>query len=86
VVVENVELDDEALAMLAETCWQLHRAARARDVIEEHGETYTTGGGLIRPRPELQIENKAFTAFVRGRRELCLDIEPEDSRPPRLPR
>src|SRR5436305_15241964 len=70
------------LLQLAGEAWDA--AQKAREAIEQHGQTYTDRFGAPRLRPEVNIERDARLSFARLIRELDLDIEPPASgtRPP----
>lgn len=85
--IEQIDRDYELashhhrLLILAATAWD--RATEARVEIEKHGLVYDGKFGP-KPRPEVQIEDKARIAFARLVRELGLDVaDPDAARPPR---
>ena len=60
-------------------------AQEARKLIEQEGLTFKDRFGQTKSYPAVEVERQSLLAFVRIRRELGLDVEPPDSRPP-LPR
>src|SRR5687768_5971516 len=83
-VVESYELEPhhERLLIAAADAWD--RMDAARQVITRDGLTYTDRFGCPKARPEVAIERDARVAFARLVRELRLDVEPDDPRPPGL--
>lgn len=83
-VVSHFDLEGhhERLATLAGEA--LDRAVAAREAIDKHGATYVDRFGVPRARPEIAIERDSRIAFARLLRELRLDREPDDARPPGL--
>ena len=83
-VAENfcLEQHHHKLLLLASETWDLCQQSRA--IIEKEGLTFYDRFDQLRPRPETKILNDSKITFARLLRELRLDIEPEDSRPPRF--
>jgi phage terminase small subunit len=83
-VHEVFDLEDHhvRLLTLAGEAWD--RALAAREAIDKYGITYTDRFGAPRVRPEVAVERDSRLAFARLVRELRLDVEPEDPRPPEL--
>jgi phage terminase small subunit len=76
-------LDDFELArheyrtlQVAAEAWD--RKEQAREAVIAHGLTFTDDKGMIRARPEVQIERDARIAYLRALRELNLDTEPPE--------
>jgi hypothetical protein len=78
----ELEGHHERLATLAGEA--LDRAVAAREAIDKHGATYLDRFGAPRARPEIAIERDSRIAFARLLRELRLDVEADDPRPPGL--
>ena len=79
------EQHHDHLLVMAGEIWD--RRQQAMDAIAVHGLTYIDNYGVPRPRPEISIEQRCWTAFARILRELDLDTEgPKESsaRPPLL--
>ena len=70
------------LLEMAGQAWDEFDIARA--AVAEHGQTFVDRYGQPRERPEVGIARQARTSFARLVRELALDVEPPESRPPRL--
>ena len=70
------------LLILAGDAWD--RCEDAREDIAKNGTTYVNRSGEPRPHPSIMIERDARIAFARLIRELGLDINEADSRPPEL--
>jgi phage terminase small subunit len=80
-LVADYKLDPHHLRVLQVAAEAWDRKEQARQALVEHGLSYTDDKGMIRARPEVQIERDARTAFLRALRELNLDVEPP--KPPR---
>ena len=78
----NFEEHHLRLLTLAGEHWD--RATAAREALARHGLTFTDRLGTPRPRPEVAIGRDAAVIFARLLRELRLDVEPDDPRPPGL--
>ena len=70
------------LLTLAGEHWD--RATAAREALARHGLTFTDRFGTPKPRPEVAIARDSTIIFARLLRELRLDVEPDDPRPPGL--
>lgn len=84
-VVEDFELDESALELLAHACRQLDRAEAARTALKRDGMTFVDRWGQPRCHPALAEERAAHLAFLRLRRELAIDTEEPSSEPKRGP-
>lgn len=84
-VCTEFDLGDDDKTLLESACIMLDRAAAARAIIDKDGVIIEDRFEQKKPHPAIDIERQSQLAFVRIRRELGLDIEPPDSRPP-LPR
>lgn len=78
----DLEPHHTRLLTLAGEAWD--RALTAREAIDKHGITYVDRFGAPRVRPEVSVERDSRLAFARLVRELRLDVEPENPRPPGL--
>jgi P27 family predicted phage terminase small subunit len=83
-VEDEYSLDAHHYRLLQLACEAWDRCAQAREALEEHGLTYEDRFNAPHPRPEVAIERDSRLAFARLVRELNLDTEPEEPRPPRL--
>ncbi len=84
-VCENYDLEQHRIKLLTLAGEAWDRGTQAREALKQHGLTFTTRYGEVRPRPEVQIERDSRIGFARLLRELNLDVEqPDDSRPPYL--
>jgi phage terminase small subunit len=83
-VVGGYELEEhhERVLTMAGEAWD--RKEAAREAIVKEGLTYVDRFGSPKPRPEVAIQRDAEIVFARLLRELKLDIDPPDSRPPGL--
>jgi phage terminase small subunit len=79
----GLEREPHALETLRLACEALDRCDQARDLIAEHGVMLTDRFGQLKPNPATMIERDSRIAAVRCFRELSLDTEYADSRPPR---
>jgi phage terminase small subunit len=75
-VLQDYEVQDHALRTLQAIAEAWDRKEEARKALAKHGLTYTDDHGMVRPRPEVQIERNAMTTYFRGLRELNLKVEP----------
>jgi hypothetical protein len=85
-VEARYELEDHhrMLLLFAGESWDL--SAKAREVIDKLGMTFKDRFGAPHTRPEVAIERDSKITYARMLRELALDVEPPDSRPPGLGR
>jgi len=83
-VVENFDLEEHHLKVLTAACEILDRGDAAREAIGKHGLTYEDRFGTPKPRPEVAIERDSKIVFARLLRELRLDLDAPESRPPGL--
>ena len=81
-VVGEYDLEEHhrRLLTLASEAWD--RASLARAVLAKKGLTYQDRFGSPKARPECAIARDAAICFARMLRELSLDVEPPESRPP----
>jgi len=73
--------------LLQAACESWDAMQMARKAIREFGMTCTDARGVVRARPEVQIERDSKTSFRQLLRELDLDLEAPasaDFRPPGL--
>ena len=78
----DLEDHQERILLAAAEAWDRHE--EARELLARHGLTYKNKHGDIKPHPAVAIERDSRLAFVRCVRELNLDAEPPESRPPAL--
>ena len=79
------DLHETDQTLLVSCCEMLDRAETARILIEAEGLTFRDRFGQAKSHPAVEIERASHLTFIRLRREIGLDVEPPDSRPP-LPR
>jgi hypothetical protein len=72
----------DKLLIAACFCWA--RICKYRKMIEDNGEIFTDRYGQPRERPEVVAERQTMSLFMRLCRELALDVNVSDSRPPTL--
>jgi P27 family predicted phage terminase small subunit len=84
-VVREYELEPHHVKLLTLAAEALDRAAQAREAIAKDG-AYIPGRyeGTVRAHPAIVVERDSRLAFARLVRELGLDADPKDSRPPRI--
>ena len=82
-VVAEWGLEAHHARILIATCEAWDRCCQAREVIDREGLIFTDRFGAPRARPEIAIERDSRLAFLRGIRELDLDVEspPQPGRP-----
>lgn len=78
----DLEEHQKRILLAAAEAWDRHE--EARELLARHGLTYKNKHGDIKPHPAVAIERDSRLAFVRCVRELNLDAEPPESRPPGL--
>lgn len=78
-MLEEYEVAEHALRTLQAIAEAWDRKEEARKALSKHGLTFTDDHGMIRPRPEVQIERNALATYFRGLRELNLKLEPPPS-------
>lgn len=83
-VVENFEMEEHHCRVLTAACESWDRMQQAREAIDKHGIVFTDRFGAPKPRPEVAIERDAKIGFARLLRELRLDVEGPEARPPGL--
>lgn len=86
-VVADYQLEEHHLRLLQAACESWDTIQKAREAIREHGMTCTDARGIVRARPEIQIERDSKTSFRQLIRELDLDATPppdQGTRPPYL--
>jgi len=83
-VVDNYELEPHhvRLLTLAASAWD--RAEEARERIKKDGAYQADRFGQLRAHPAVAVERDCMVAFARLLRELALDAEQPDNRPPRV--
>jgi phage terminase small subunit len=83
--VENFELEEHHVKVLTAAAEAWDRAQEARGAIAKHGGAFFTDRfGAPKVHPAVAVERDAKILFARLLRELRLDIDPPDSRPPGL--
>ena len=82
-IVGEYVLEDHHLRLLTEAAWMLHRAEEARKQIAKEGATVKDRFGQPKEHPSIAIERGSGLAYLRLRRELNLDVEPNEVRTPR---
>ena len=82
-VVESYELEPHhvRLLTLAGSAWD--RAEEARERVKKDGAYVKDRFGQLRAHPAVAVECDMMVAFARLLRELALDVEQPESRPPR---
>jgi P27 family predicted phage terminase small subunit len=85
-VLENFDMEEHHVKVLTAACESWDRMQQAREAIGKHGITYEDRFGAPKPRPEVAIERDAKIGFSRMVRELRLDLDAPESRPPGLER
>jgi phage terminase small subunit len=86
-VMSAFELEAHHEHLLRLACEALDRCEQAREALATHGMTHTDARGVVRARPEIQIERDSKTTFRQLLREPDLDISAPSSadfRPPGL--
>jgi phage terminase small subunit len=73
------------IKLLTLACESWDRAVQARKGLERHGLTFVDRHGSRKPSPEIAIEKDSRIAFARLIREIGLDVDSPESRPPVLP-
>lgn len=68
-VLKDFDLESDALMVLRATCENFDRAQGAREAIAKDGITL-----MGKPHPGLAIEKQAYSLFLRGMRQLGLDV------------
>jgi phage terminase small subunit len=82
--MENFEMEQHHTRVLTAAAETWDRAQEAREAIAKHGAFYADRFGAPKAHPAVAVERDAKILFARLVRELRLDIEPPDSRPPGL--
>lgn len=82
-VCRDFVLEPHHYDVLEQACWSLQRAEEAREIVNTEGQFYRNEktGALLR-HPAVATEEKARAMFLRGLRELGLDIAADEARPP----
>jgi phage terminase small subunit len=75
-VVAGYELEAHQFRILQCAAESWDRKEEAREALAKHGLSYTDAKGMIRSRPECQVERDSRTAFLRALRELGLEPAP----------
>lgn len=85
-VLEEFDLEPHDIRLLTLAAEAFDRGQQAREVVDSEGMTFTDRFGQPKARPEINIERDSRIGFARLLRELALDIDGPDSRPPGLAR
>jgi P27 family predicted phage terminase small subunit len=80
-VVAEYELQSHHLRILQLCAEAWDRSREARALLEKDGLVCTNKYGETRPHPGIQIEKDSRSAFLRGVRELALDLAEDAPRP-----
>ncbi len=83
-IVASYELESHHVKLLVAAAESWDRATQARKILADEGICVTDRFGQRRAHPMVNVERDMKGLFSRLIRELALDIEPPDSRPPRL--
>jgi P27 family predicted phage terminase small subunit len=87
-VVGEYDVQPHHRHLLTLSAEALDSCAKAREILDREGMTYTDRFGQPRARPEVAIERDSRLAFARLLRELALDVEAppaeEYTRPPEI--
>ena len=85
-IVADYQLGREpaALETLRLALESLDRCTEAREVIDQEGALYLDRFGQPKPHPAISIERDSRIAALRAFRELSLDSEYVEARPPRI--
>ena len=83
-VLDNFEMEEHHVKILTAASESWDRMQQAREAIGKFGIVFTDRFGAPKPRPEVAIERDAKIVFSRMIRELRLDLEGPESRPPGL--
>ena len=83
-VLDNFDMEEHHVKLHTAASESWDRMQQAREASGQHGITYTDRFGAPKPRPEVAIERDAKIVFSRMIRELRLDLEGSESRPPGL--
>jgi P27 family predicted phage terminase small subunit len=84
-VLDAYDLQDHHVRILQLACEAFDRAQEARQTLEFEGLVMPSRQGS-KVNPLVRVANDCTVIFVRCVRELGLDVEPPDSRPPALTR
>ncbi|MDB5344302.1 MAG: hypothetical protein JWP89_2679 [Schlesneria sp.] len=82
-VATEFVLEEHHLRLLALAGEAWDRCQAARLAIQTHGLTFNDRFGTPKARPEIAIERDSRIGFSRCVRELGLDLQEPESRPPR---
>ena len=82
VQLEYVFEETHDIERLAQAASCLDEISLAEQVLEKDGRFFTTKSGIVREHPALKAIRDFRTLFVRIVRELALDIDVPESRPP----
>ena len=83
-VIADFELEPHNFRVLVKTGEAWDRSEQAREAIAAEGLTVVDRYGTPKAHPCVSIERDSRTAFVRGLRELALDVDAPDA--PRMAR
>jgi P27 family predicted phage terminase small subunit len=83
-VVADFDLEPHDIRLLTLACEAWDRGQAAREIVDRDGMTFLDRFGQPKSRPEIAIERDSRIGFARLLRELALDIDGPDSRPPGL--
>jgi hypothetical protein len=77
-ILSEYRFSDHELYVLRIAAEAWDRKEQARQVLQEHGLSYTDSKNMVRARPEAAIERDSAIRFMRAMRELNFDVEPPD--------
>jgi phage terminase small subunit len=83
-IIDNFELEEYHHHLVILACEARDRGKQARKSIEQNGLTMVDKYGVIKSRPEVQIERDSRISFARLIRELNLSEESGEKRMPAL--
>lgn len=83
-IIDGWALEDHQMKVLRAAAEAWDRREQARELLARDGLTYKNRFGDIKPHPAVAIERDSRLSFIRAVRELNLDMEPPESRPPAL--
>ena len=82
--MENFEMEPHHMRLLTLAAETWDRAQSARAVIAKRGPFYDDRFGAPKAHPAVAVERDAKVLFARLLRELRLDLDAPESRPPEL--
>ena len=83
-VLNSYALEEHHVKLLTLAAEAWDRGQEAREVLAKTGLTYNDRFEVPRVRPEVAIERDSRVGFARLLRELALDVEEPNSRPPKI--